>query len=198
MKKALLLLAVLFTTVLSLHAVPAKRGVWRTITLADGTTVKVEQVGDEHFHCLQAADGTRYRYDSDADAYYVFTAAEQQQAQTRARARRASSQAYTAPRRTVADKSIFQGTKHALVILAEFTDSKFSDGHNVELYKQIVNGENYTENGFSGSVRDYFRAQSNGAFDLQFDVVGICPLAHDCAYYGADAKYEGDDILLER
>lgn len=194
MKKALLLLAVLFTTVLSLHAVPAKRGVWRTITLADGTTVKVEQVGDEHFHCLQAADGTRYRYDSDADAYYVFTAAEQQQAQTRARARRARSQAYTAPRRTVADKSIFQGTKHALVILAEFTDSKFSDGHNVELYKQIVNGENYTENGFKGSVRDYFRAQSNGAFDLQFDVVGICPLAHDCAYYGKDVKYEGDDI----
>ena len=194
MKKALLLLAVLFTAALSLHAVPAKRGVWRTITLADGTSVKVEQVGDEHFHCLQAADGTRYRYDSDADAYCVFTAMEQQQAQTRARARRVRSQAYTASRRTAADKSIFQGTKRALVILAQFTDSKFADGHDVELYKQIVNGENYTENGFKGSVRDYFRAQSGGAFDLQFDVVGICQLAHEYAYYGKDNRYEGDDI----
>ncbi len=194
MKRKLFLMAVLFTAALSLHAVPAKRGVWRTITLADGTTVKVEQVGDEHFHCLQAADGTRYCYDSDTDTYSVLTAAEQQAAQTRARARRARSQAYTAPRRTAADKSNFQGTKHALVILAQFTDAQFADGHDVDLYKQIVNGENYTENGFKGSVRDYFRAQSNGTFDLQFDVVGICQLAHNYAYYGKDNRYEGDDI----
>ncbi len=192
MKRKLFLMAVLFTAALSLHAVPAKRGVWRTITLADGTKVKVEQVGDEHFHCLQAADGTRYYYDSDSDTYKVFTAAEQQKAQTSARARRARSQAYTAPRRA-ADQSIFTGTKHALVILAEFTDSKFKDGHDVDLYKKIVNGINYTENGFKGSVRDYFRAQSGGKFDLDFDVVGICPLAHECAYYGKDTVKQGRD-----
>ena len=193
MKRTLFLLAVLFTAALSIHAVPAKRGVWRTITLADGTSVKVEQVGDEHFHCLQAADGTRYRYDSNTGTYCVFTATEQQQAQTSARARRMRSQAYTAPR-LAADKSIFRGTKHALVILAEFIDSKFADDHNVDLYKQIVNEKNYTENGFKGSVRDYFYAQSGGVFDLDFDVVGICPLAHELAYYGRDNEIRGRDI----
>ncbi len=71
MKRTLFFLAVLFGVAVSLHAVPAKRGVWRTITLADGTTVKVESVGDEYFHCLQAADGTRYRYDSESDTYYI-------------------------------------------------------------------------------------------------------------------------------
>lgn len=193
MKRTLFFLAVLFGVAVSLHAVPAKRGVWRTITLADGTTVKVESVGDEYFHCLQAADGTRYRYDSESDTYYIYKEEEQQVAISRAKARRTQSQKRTVSRRQSADKSIFQGTKHALVILAQFTDTKFATGHDVELYKQIVNGENYTEGNFKGSVRDYFRAQSGGAFDLQFDVVGICQLANNCAYYGKDVNGEGND-----
>ncbi len=193
MKKTLFALAVLFSAVFTASAVPAKRGVWQTITLADGTKVKVELVGDEHFHWLQAADGTRYRYDSDSDTYCIFQESEQKAALASAKARRARTQVRTASRRKSADKSIFQGTKHALVILAQFQDSKFKTGHDVDLFKQIVNGENYTENGFKGSVRDYFRAQSGGAFDLEFDVVGICQLANNYAYYGKDGKSEGDD-----
>ena len=41
-------------------AVPAKRGLWTTITLSDGTQVRVELRGDEHLHYLQATDGTCY------------------------------------------------------------------------------------------------------------------------------------------
>ena len=41
-------------------AVPAKRGLWSTITLSDGTQVRVELRGDEHLHYLQATDGTCY------------------------------------------------------------------------------------------------------------------------------------------
>lgn len=41
-------------------AIPAKRGQWQTITLSDGTTVRVELRGDEFSHYWQAADGTRY------------------------------------------------------------------------------------------------------------------------------------------
>ena len=41
-------------------AVPAKRGLWSTITLSDGTQVRVELKGDEHLHYLQATDGTCY------------------------------------------------------------------------------------------------------------------------------------------
>ena len=72
--------------------------------------------------------------------------------------------------------NIFQGTKKGLIILAQFTDSKFQSGHDRALYNKIANAENYTDNGFKGSVKDYFKAQSAGQFELDFDVVGICQL----------------------
>ncbi len=37
-------------------AVPAKPGVWRTISLTDGTQVKVQLVGDEFMHYYNEAD----------------------------------------------------------------------------------------------------------------------------------------------
>ena len=40
-------------------AVPAKRGLWRTKTLADGTQVKVQLIGDERFHYFADAEGQR-------------------------------------------------------------------------------------------------------------------------------------------
>ncbi len=56
--------------------------------------------------------------------------------------------------------------------MAQFTDSKFQSGHDRALYNKIANAENYTDNGFKGSVKDYFKAQSAGQFELDFDVVG--------------------------
>lgn len=46
------------------NAVPAKRGV-REIQQPDGTTVKVELVGDEHFHYYQTAEGSPMLKDSE-------------------------------------------------------------------------------------------------------------------------------------
>ena len=41
-------------------AIPAKKGVWSTIKLADGTELRVELKGDENVNWMQAADGTCY------------------------------------------------------------------------------------------------------------------------------------------
>ena len=41
-------------------AVPAKRGLWKTVTLADGTEVRVELRGDEFCHFWQAEDGRQF------------------------------------------------------------------------------------------------------------------------------------------
>lgn len=43
---------------LSSMAVPAKRGVWRLMTLTDGTEVRVQLVGDEFMHYYVSEDGT--------------------------------------------------------------------------------------------------------------------------------------------
>ena len=50
-------------------AVPAKRGIWATITLADGSQVRATLVGDEHLHFMIAEDGTRYVRSQQGDFY---------------------------------------------------------------------------------------------------------------------------------
>ena len=175
-------------------AVPAKPGVWRTISLTDGTQVKVQLVGDEFMHYYQSADGTRYLYDAASATYQVYSDSQFSNSRRKAVARRAKANNRRAVRRKANVTNIFQGTKKGLIILAQFTDSKFQSGHDRALYNKIANAENYTDNGFKGSVKDYFKAQSAGQFELDFDVVGICPLKNPCSYYGGNDAYTGDDL----
>ncbi len=46
--------------VVSSMAVPAKRGIWKTIYLKNGKQVKVELVGDERFHFYRDSLGNAY------------------------------------------------------------------------------------------------------------------------------------------
>lgn len=180
--------------VLSAMAVPAKPGAWRTISLTDGTQVKVQLVGDEFMHYYQSADGTRYIYDAASATYQVYSDSQFSNSRRKAVARRAKANNRRAVRRKANVTNIFQGTKKGLIILAQFTDSKFQSGHDRALYNKIANAENYTDKGFKGSVKDYFKAQSAGQFELDFDVVGICPLKNPCSYYGGNDAYTGDDL----
>ena len=191
MKRWFTLWVVLFV-VLSAIAVPAKPGVWRTISLTDGTQVKVQLVGDEFMHYYQSADGTRYLYDAASATYQVYSDSQFSNSRCKAVARRAKANNRRAVRRKADVTNIFQGTKKGLIILAQFTDSKFQSGHDRALYNKIANAENYTDNGFKGSVKDYFKAQSARQFELDFDVVGICQLKNPCSYYGGNDSHGKD------
>lgn len=191
MKRWFTLWVVLFVA-LSAIAVPAKPGVWRTISLTDGTQVKVQLVGDEFMHYYQSADGTRYLYDAASATYQVYSDSQFSNSRRKAVARRAKANNRRAVRRKANVTNIFQGTKKGLIILAQFTDSKFQSGHGRALYNKIANAENYTDNGFKGSVKDYFKAQSAGQFELDFDVVGICQLKNPCSYYGGNDSHGND------
>lgn len=172
-------------------AVPAKRGQWRNVQLADGGTARVQLVGDEHMHFYVSEDGTRYSLDSATGLYSPMSDAQMSAKTNRAAARRKVIGNKMRPRRVgTIDKSVFQGTKKAIVILAQYTDKKFTADNSLDLYKKAINGINYKGGDFRGSVRDYFRAQSHGQFDIDFDVVGVCPLKKNYAYYG---KNVGDD-----
>ena len=192
--KKLLTSAILLCSALAATAVPAKRGQWQTVALNDGGTVRVQLVGDEYQHWFQSEDGTRYAIDEQTGLYAPLASSEFTAQQNRAAARRANNT--QSMRRTAAkhakDKSIFQGTKKALVILAAFANKEFLEEHDLEYYKKAVNGIDYSNDKYRGSVRDYFRAQSGGAFDIDFDVVGPCPLAKNYSYYGKN-DYSGGD-----
>jgi hypothetical protein len=53
MKKFILTLLLTVVTV-TMMAVPAKKGIWKTLKLQDGTEVRATLVGDEHGHFWKA------------------------------------------------------------------------------------------------------------------------------------------------
>lgn len=187
MKQRIFILNALLCLVLSVWAVPAKRGVWCSLSLVDGTEVKAQLVGDEFLHYYVSEDGTKYVQDESTGLYRKMT--DEVTAQRRAAVRRAQAQGRQKRMLRKAQASnVFQGTKKGLVILAEFTNSKFKSGHDLALYRRIANEVNYSDNNFRGSIKDYFKAQSHGQFELDFDVAGICQLQHTYAYYGKNSN----------
>ena len=191
MKQRIFILNALLCLVLSVWAVPAKRGVWCSLSLVDGTEVKAQLVGDEFLHYYVSEDGTKYVQDESTGLYRKMT--DEVTAQRRSAVRRAQAQGRQKRMLRKAQASnVFQGTKKGLIILAEFTNSKFKSGHDLALYKRIANDANYSDNNFKGSIKDYFKAQSHGMFELDFDVVGICQLQHPYAYYGKNNSQKED------
>lgn len=191
MKQRIFILNALLCLVLSVWAVPAKRGVWCSLSLVDGTEVKAQLVGDEFLHYYVSEDGTKYVQDESTGLYRKMT--DEVTAQRRSAVRRAQAQGRQKRMLRKAQASnAFQGTKKGLIILVQFTDSKFKSGHDLALYERIANDANYSDNNFKGSIKDYFKAQSHGMFELDFDVVGICQLQHTYAYYGRNDSKEED------
>lgn len=176
------------------RSVPAKRGVWRTITLSNGLTIKARLCGDEHAHWWQAEDGSCFDVDSLGKGKAVvpqelMSKARSRMAARRQAARRANANAKKASQRiaTNGNTGKFQGQRHGLIILVNFADSKFNTskfGPTQTLYSRIANEANYGENNFKGSISDYFKAQSGGQFLLDFDVAGPVTLPNGYSYYG--------------
>ena len=84
------------------------------------------------------------------------------------------------------------GRQRGLVVLVNFQDVKFTVPDIRNVIDRQMNEEGYADNGNSGSVHDYFLAQSYGQFNLTFDVVGPVTLSHNEAYYGAPGAYGHD------
>lgn len=78
----------------------------------------------------------------------------------------------------------YRGKKKGLLILVEFTDVHFTSGHNIAYYDRIINERNLQDLRFAGSVKDYFLEQSNGQFELEFDIVGPVKMPNSYTYYG--------------
>ena len=195
MKKTLLSLW-LCLFALTIMAVPAKQGIWQTIQLKDGTTVRAQLCGDERMHFWRSAEGIRYITDENTPDFYKVLDESAFRKNLSARNR-----SFTSIRRvrhnTVQNTqpaTVYTGKKKGLIILVQFNDSKFKKDHNKNFYEQIANAENFTSaEGFKGSISDYFKAQSRGMFELIFDVVGPVKLPNPTSYYGGNDR-NGHDM----
>lgn len=212
MKKLYLMLSMLFAFGIAANAVPAKR-IQKVITLANGTQVSVELRGDEYLSWWEGTDGTAYR--TTATDENVFEAFDLEAQKPAAAARRARAEQGRVARLARVKNSLkgaddkmrglggdhitYKGVKKGLVVLVDFKNKKFADGHDLEYYKNVINGKDFTdeEEGYVGSVRDYFLAQSNGQFELDFDVVGPVTMSNNYGYYGGDGAYQKDEKVYE-
>lgn len=212
MKKLYLMLSMLFAFGAAANAVPAKK-LQKVITLTNGTQVSVELRGDEYLSWWEGTDGTAYR--TTATDENVFEAFDLEAQKPAAAARRARTEQGRVARLARVKNSLkgaddkmrglggdhitYKGVKKGLVVLVDFKNKKFADGHDLEYYKNVINGKDFTneEEGYVGSVRDYFLAQSNGQFELDFDVVGPVTMSNKYGYYGGDSEYQKDEKVYE-
>lgn len=180
-----------------MYSIPAKRGVWNIIKLANGKTVRAELCGDEFCHYWKSEDGQCFISKGATGIYEAIDAGSLIKKSQARRAAVAADRAKRSPMYVAPDgrKNIsYNGVKKGLIILVEFSDMPFSQSHTRDLYDQIANAENFSnEMGFRASVRDYFYDQSYGQFTLDFDVVGPIRMPNGYEYYGANSKDGGDD-----
>lgn len=69
-----------------------------------------------------------------------------------------------------------------LLITVSFSDFAFTTP--LADVDSMFNGQNWTKDGATGSLRQYFYDQSMGEYDPVFDIVGPVTLSHGYAYYG--------------
>lgn len=189
MKKTILLILLSFT-VSCVMAIPAKRGLWKTIRLANGTEIKAELRGDEYCGYWQAEDGSIYVKNVEKG---FFEPTDMGTVARRAKANRDGANTnslYRQPSMKVTPgqpHAPYAGEKRGIIILVQFQDKSFRPEHDVDLYDQIANADNFTnEMGFRGSVKDYFRDQSYGKFVIDFDVVGPVTMPENYDFYGSN------------
>ena len=211
MKKLYLMLSMLFAFGAAANAVPAKK-LQKVITLTNGTQVSVELRGDEYLSWWEGTDGTAYRATADENVFEAFdleaqkpaaaarrARAEQGRVARLARVKNSLKGADDKMRGLGGDHITYKGVKKGLVVLVDFKNKKFADGHDLEYYKNVINGKDFSDEkeGYVGSVRDYFLAQSNGQFELDFDVVGPVTMKNNYGYYGNDGAYQKDEKVYE-
>ena len=80
------------------------------------------------------------------------------------------------------------GSPDVLVILVEFKDVKFAVSDPNTYFNNWLNQENYSTDGNSGSVRDYFKEQSAGKYTPNFKVYGPVTLSNNRSTYASSSN----------
>lgn len=194
------ILSLLAMTTLSSQAIPVDPRP-RKVLVADGTTITVTLVGDEHGSWAVAEDGRNLRFNDAINAYEYMT---QEQFKEMKNARVKHSTRFALPLTKTEEQQWPEpgqkcndyptvGERHSLVILVEFQDQKFESVENPkEYYTRQLNEPGFSDNGATGSARDFYLTASNGLFKPTFDVVGPILLPREMAYYGANEGSSSD------
>ncbi|MFI3298159.1 MAG: M6 family metalloprotease domain-containing protein, partial [bacterium] len=214
---ALLFVSICITT----FAVPAKPGIIE-IFQPDGTSLSISLFGDPFFNYKTTSDGYLITQNNEGYYVYAQYDEENTLVATSTRAnnlenRSASEVAFTKSigKQILSRGEISEQREAALVqrintltteqqaqyvtnavgekgiaILVSFSDVPFT--YSNENFDNLLNQEGYSDNGATGSAKDYFKATSHGQFNPDFDVFGPYTLDNTMSYYGSNS-YGGTD-----
>ncbi len=85
------------------------------------------------------------------------------------------------------------GEVRSLAILVDYQDVHFTTPNAQDYFYRRLNEEGFSDNGATGSARDFYIASSNGKFRPIFDVVGPVELPNKRSYYGRNNSWTGAD-----
>lgn len=210
MKKIVFLLLLVIATVA--QAVPAFPGLISFRQPADGGTVMIYLKGDERVHWAETEDGYSLLHRDDGSLVFatkdangdmipspfLATNKDERSPETEAflstvpkHLRFSNSQVESLTsiwkqienaKKGPKSMSEVSGEKKLLLILFEFSDKQFI--HTSDNFDAMMNQVNYTVNGRTGSVHDYYYDVSGGLFSLNMDVVGPFRGSRNTAFYG--------------
>ena len=187
-------------------AMPAKPG-WHTISQSDGTTLQVRGAGNAFNSAILTRDGLTVARGSDGDFYYTssltgLTAMRAHEVGQRTPAEeafigaqrgnlvmshnpykmRTGSHGKLGVGGSNAESGVpAYGQRRIPIILVEFKDKKFGNTRQ-DIIDAMLTGDL--------SVGQYFRDQSNGMYQPDFEVFGIYTLSQNRVYYGG---HQGDN-----
>jgi M6 family metalloprotease-like protein len=214
--KVVLSVSLFLFTYLSGLSVPAYRGTLN-YALPDGNFMAIQLHGDEFFNYKTTTDGYLVDEAENGFLYYAtidstgkihptamranniekrtnaerdFVSSLQQTTDlsgynNKARAQKVAGIKQSAP---LQRSFPINGAPKSLVILVNFSDKNFVTPNAKQAFTDLLNEPGYSTNGGTGSARDYFRDNSNGLFDPQFDVYGPYTLPNTLDSYGGNVN----------
>lgn len=185
MKRILATLALLLGALHILSAIPAYPGKIQ-VTQPDGSVITIRVHGDEWYHYITDERGRVIARGADGffrPAQKPSEAVREQAIEMQQAARRMRAQAAEAAKAS----GMTQGIHRIPVILVSFKDTPFTISDPRAAFDALLNEEGYSENGGTGSVRDFYVENSHGQYTPVFDVYGPYELSKNSQSYVNDA-----------
>lgn len=151
-----------------------------TVTQPDGSKVTIFLHGDENRAWKTTADGRIVA--QDADGFYRVTDSIPKQAVS---LKALNPEGGLVPLMIMTRAAVNLRT---IVIPVQFPDRKFTVPSARQAIYNLFNQQNYSENGATGSVRDYFRDNLGDFCNFTFDVCNPVTVPYDSRFYGENAQ----------
>lgn len=210
---------------LGLYAVPAYRGL-QEVKQKDGTIVTIMKVGDENRHVILSKDGALLTYGEKGIEYARIGSAGQVETTgiqainpesrpkdhikyltivgdnypallSGTKEKPSASSMKNIPGRFPDSKFPTEGSPKVLVILAEYTDVKFTLPDPLGYFSGMLNETGFSQYEGTGCAKEYFEQNSDGKYIPQFDVFGPVTLPKAMAYYGGNDDLNHHEMVVD-